>query len=168
MRFDLKPHIGAGSLKLGMTKEEIRSLLGQPEYSSEKSSIEYGDISIPTPAKDGYFENELQITFDNDGKADYIEFYGKDAEHTEVYLNNIDIFRVPAQKLLKEIVTSTRCEFDNEDDEIPYSYVFRSIDLSVWRQLIPEQDEETEVPETDEGKYFWTVGIGIKGYYKKE
>lgn len=169
MRFDLKPHIGAGNLNLGMTRGEIRLLLGEPEYSSEKSIMDYGDFSIPVPAKYGYFENELQITFDDDNKADFIEFYGKDAEHTKVYLNGIDVFKISAIKLLKEISTSTSSKFDDEDDEIPYSYVFRSIDLAVWRQVVPEQDEEKgEVPDTDEGKYFWTIGIGMKGYYKKE
>jgi hypothetical protein len=30
-------------------------------------------------------------------------------------------------------------------------------------------DELTEkISESDEGKYFWTIGIGIKGYYKNE
>lgn len=56
MRFDLEPHVGAGEIKLGMTKNEIRTILGKPEYSTEKSVIEYGDFSIPVPAKDGYFK----------------------------------------------------------------------------------------------------------------
>src|SRR5687767_12420352 len=111
MRFDLKPHIGAGNLNLRMTREELRSILGQPEYSSEKSVLEYGDFSIPIPAKDGYFENELQITFDDDNKADFIEFYGKDAEHTEVYLNDIDVFKIPAPRLIREISETTNSEF---------------------------------------------------------
>jgi hypothetical protein len=53
MRFDLEPHIGAGKIKLGMTRDETRTILGEPEYSSEKSVIDYGDFSMPVPAKDG-------------------------------------------------------------------------------------------------------------------
>lgn len=169
MRFDLKPHTGAGNINLGMTKDEIRSILGQPEYSSKKSVMGYGDFPIPIPAKDGYFKNELQITFDDNNRADFIEFSGKNSEFVKVYLNEVDIFKTPAQLLIQKISDSTNSEFDKEDDEIPYSYVFPSIDLAVWRQVIPEQDEQTEeIPESDEGKYFWTIGIGIKGYYKKE
>lgn len=169
MRFDLIPHTGASNVNLGMTRAEIRSILGEPEYSSEKSIMEYGEFSMPVPAKDGYFGNELQITFDDDNKANFIEFSGKDAAHTEVYLNEIDIFKTPAPRLIKEITESTKAKVDEEEEEIPYSYVFPSIDLAIWRQVIPEMDEEhEEIPDFDEGKYFWTIGIGIKGYYKKE
>lgn len=169
MKFDLKPHIGAGRIKLEMTRQDIRSILGEPEYSAEKSIMDYGDFSIPVPAKDGFFENELQVTFDADGKAEFIEFSGKDAEHTEVYLNGIEVFKISAPKLIDEIIKLTNGEFDKENDEIPYSYVFPSIDLAVWRQVIPELDEENEeIPDFDEGKYFWTIGLGIKGYYRKE
>ena len=94
MRFDLEPHIGAGDLKLGMTREETRAILGKSAYSSEKSVMDYGDFSIPIPAKDGYFKNELQITFDDNGKVDFIEFSGKDSEFVEVYLKDIEVFKI--------------------------------------------------------------------------
>ena len=163
------PHIGAGNLKLGMTREEIQQILGAPEYSSEKSIFDYGDFSLPVPAKYGYYKNELQITFDNDDKADFIEFTGKDSEYVEVYLNDIEIFKTPAPQLIENISKSTNSKIDKDAEEIPYSYIFPSIDLAVWRQVIPEQDEQSEqIPETDEGKYFWTIGIGKEGYYKKE
>ncbi len=169
MRFDLTHHTGARNVKLGMTQEEIQTILGEPLYKSGKSIMDYGDFSLPVSAKIGYFENELQITFDNDNKAEFIEFSGKDAQHTEVYIGEIDVFKVPASRLLKEITDLTGVEFDREEDEIPYSYVFPSLDLAVWRGIIPELDEENEeIPETDEGKYFWTIGIGIKGYYNRE
>ena len=169
MRFDLEPHIGAGVIKLGMTRAETRTVLGKPEYASDKSMMEYGDFTMPVSAKDAYFNNELQITFDDDNKADFIEFSGKDSEFIDVYLKGIKVFETPARQLVKEISNSTNAEFDEEEEEIPYSYVFPSIDLAVWRQVIPEQDEQNEeIPESDEGKYFWTIGIGIKGYYKKE
>ena len=169
MRFDLEPHIGASDLKLGMTREETRALFGKPEYSSEKSVLDYGEFSIPMPAKDGYFKNELQITFDEDNKADLIEFSGKDSEFVSVFIRNIEVFRTPAKVLIQNIADLTNSQFDPGSDEIPYSYVFPSIDLAVWRQIIPEQDEQMEeIPETDEGKYFWTIGIGIKGYYENE
>lgn len=169
MRFDLEPHIGAGEIKLGMTREETRTILGKPEYSSDKSMMKYGDFSMPVPAKDGYFKNELQITFDDNNKVDFIEFSGKDSEFTDVYLKDIEIFKTPAQQLIRDISNSTNSDFEEEEEEIPYSYVFPAIDLAVWRQVIPKQDEQIEeIPESDEGKYFWTIGIGIKGYYKKE
>lgn len=166
MRFDIIPHIGASNLKLGMTRDEVRTLLGIPGYSSEKITMEYDDFSLPLPAKDGYFENELQITFDDDNKIEFIEFSGKDAVHIKVFLNEVEVFKVPAPELVLHIISSTKSDYDKEDEEIPFSYIFPEIDLSVWRPVIPELDEEMgEIPEFDEGKYFSTIGIGIRGYY---
>lgn len=168
MKFDLIPHIGANKIKFGMTRNEIRSILGEPGYSTEKSISEYDDVTIPIPAKDGYFKNELQITFDDYNRINFIEFSGKDRKHLEVSLNGIEVFKLPAPKLIREITKFMKIGFDKEENEIPYSYVFPEIDLAVWRPVIPELDEENEdIHETDEGKYFWTIGIGIKGYYKK-
>lgn len=166
VRFDLIPHIGAGDIKLGMTRNEIRSILGTPDYSSENSKLDYGDITIPVPAKDGYYGNELQIAFDANNRANFLEFTGRGAKHTQVYLNGIDVFKVPAPKLIQEIKASTNVNFDKEEKEIPYSYVFPEIDLALWRQVTPQSDEEIEdIPDSDDGKYFWTIAIGIKGYY---
>tara|TARA_R110001592_G_scaffold341938_2_gene631382 strand:- start:296 stop:805 length:510 start_codon:yes stop_codon:yes gene_type:complete len=169
MKFKIEPHIGAGDLKFGMSRDEIQQILGTPEHTSKQMIMDYGDFSISIPAKDGYFKNELQISFDDNNKANFIEFTGKDSEFTEVFLKDIEVFKTPAFELIQKISNSTSSEFDNEDDEIPYSYVFPSIDLAVWRQVIPKQDEQKEeISESDEGKYFWTIGIGIKGYYEQE
>lgn len=165
IRFDLEPHIGAGDLKLGMTRAESRAVLGTPYASSEKDVMVFGDISIPAPAKDSYFENELQVTFDDDHRVNFMEFCGRQAEHIEVYFNGIDVFKTPAQQLIQEISTATQAHYDEEDEEIPYAYVFPSIDLTVWRDDIPEQEEQQiTILESEEGKYFWTIGIGVKGY----
>lgn len=152
-----------------MTREQIQMILGKPEYSSDKYMMDFGDYSYPVSTKYGYFKNELQITFDDEDRANFIEFSGKNSEYVKVFLNDIEIFKTPAPELIKKIINSTNTDFDKDEEEIPYSYVFPSIDLAVWRQVIPEQDEQTEqIPESDEGKYFWTIGIGEKGYYKKE
>lgn len=168
VRFDLIPHVGAGEVRLGMTRNAIRALLGTPESSSDKSILEFGDLTIPVPAKDGYYNNELQISFDENNRAEFIEFSGRGAKYTKVYLNEVDVFHVPAPILIQEIMDFTNTLFDEGEKEIPYSYVFPDIDLAVWRQVIPQVDEATEeIPDSDDGKYFWTIGIGIKGYYSK-
>lgn len=168
MQFDLIPHTGAGAIHLGMTRQQVRLILGEPETASMKSIFNYGEFSIDVPAKDGYFGNELQIHFDNQDKTEYIEFSGRNAKQTEVFVYGIDVFKTPAPVLIKKISEVSNAEYDSEDDEIPYSYIFPEIDLSVWRQVIPDCDEQRqEVPESDQGKYFWTIGIGSKGYYSK-
>ncbi|MCX2743341.1 hypothetical protein OO013_05660 [Mangrovivirga sp. M17] len=169
MKIEIKPHSGAGKLIFGMTRSEIREVMGKPEYSSEKSTIDYDDFSIPVPAKDGYFSNCIQISYDINNQAEFIEFSGKDEEQITILFYGVDVFNTPAPQLLRHITESTGAEIDMEDEEIPYSYVFPSLDLSLWRQVIPELNEETdEIPDSDEGKYFWTIGIGIKGYYENQ
>lgn len=169
MRFDLEPHIGASNLKFGMTRENIIEILGIPEYSSEKSLMDYGDFSIDLPAKDGFYKNELQVTYDDNNLVDFIEFYGRSAELIEVFIQNINVFKTPVPLLIDKIIAITNSDFDKGNTEIPYSYTFPSLDLAVWRQVIPRQNERTvEIPESDEGKYFWSIGIGKKDYYKSK
>jgi hypothetical protein len=169
MKFELTPHAGAGPVKLGMSRKDIVNILGAPEYSTEKSTLVFQDLTIPIPSKDGYFNNELQITFDENGKADFIEFSGRGAKHTTVCFNGVNVFRTSAPDLLRIINEITKTEYDKDEQEIPYSYVFRDLDLAVWRQVIPDMDESQNIiPESDDGRYFWTIGIGIKGYYNND
>ena len=169
MRFDLIPHVGASIIKLGMSREEIRSTLGKPEHSTEKSVFQFEEVAIQRPAMDGYFNSELQITFDDRGMADFIEFSGRGAKHTKVFLSGVDVFHTPAPDLIRTISAITKTEFDKDEEEMPYTYVFPDVDLGVWRQVVADQyEDENQIPESDDGKYFWTIGIGVKGYYKKE
>lgn len=167
MRFDITPHQGAGKILLGMSREEIISILGPPEVASEKTILEYEDFSIPVPAKIGYFNNELQISFNDNEEAELIEISGRGTTISEVFLNHLDLFNTPAPDLVREICETFDTDFDHEAEEIPYSFIFPTLDLAVWRPVLPEKDElKNEIPEADEGKYFWTVAIGNKGYYQ--
>ena len=167
MKFEIKPHIGTNEISFGMTRNEVHMKLGKPSFSKDKSVFEFNDVVIPEPAKDGYYENELQISYDENECVEFIEFSGKSSEHTKVFWNGIDIFKTPAPQLLKSISALSNANYDEKDNEIPYSYTFNDIDLGLWRSVIPNVDETLmDVPESDEGKYFWTVGIGSIGYYK--
>jgi hypothetical protein len=71
-------------------------------------------------------------------------------------------------QLLDHIIKTTKSDFDTEDKEIPFPYLSRDIDLAVWSQVLPASDEHSsQIPDTDNGKYFRTIGIGIKGYYQE-
>ena len=142
MKFEIKPHIGTNEISFGMTRNEVHMKLGKPGFSKGKSVFEFNDVVIPEPAKDGYYENELQISYDENECVVFIEFSGKSSEHTNA-------------------------NYDEKDNETPYSCTFKNIDLGLWRSVIPEVDETLiDVPESDDGKYFWTVGIGSIGYYQ--
>ena len=92
MKFEIKPHIGANNIEFGMTRDVVRQLLGHPFYSKEKTVFKFQDISIPESAKDGYFENELQIFFDDNHRVEFIEFSGRHSKYIEVFLDGIEIF----------------------------------------------------------------------------
>ena len=167
-RFDLEPHTSAGPIKFGMSRDQIVSILGEPEHVTEKHELNHGAVSIPIPAKFSYFESELQISFNDNEQVNFIEFSGRGAQYNQVFFGGIDVFKTSAPMLIKKI-QAAGSEYDKEEDEIPYSYTFPTIGLGVWRQVVPEIDENTdEVPESDEGKYFWTIGIGAKGYYSED
>ena len=155
--FELIPHVGAGDIRFGMTKKEVISILGEPENYSKKSVFEYEGEQIESPEQLGYFENELQITIDGERGVDFIEFYGKEREKTDVFFKNIDVFSNTATELISKISELTKEKYDSEHTELPYTVIFRNIDLSLWRQMISG----------DEGKYFWAIAIGKKGYYRK-
>ncbi len=70
---------------------------------------------------------------------------------------DIDIFVTPADDVVARIARDTA--FDPNEPEIPYSYVFPELQLSLWRPVIPESDTDAE------GRHFSTIGIGRRGYY---
>jgi hypothetical protein len=56
---------------------------------------------------------------------------------------------------------SRDAEFDMSHPEIPYSYLFRALQLSLWRPIVPESDRNTD------DLYFATIGIGNEGYFDR-
>jgi len=166
LNFEIKLHIGANDITFGMHRNKVWEILGIPETSTEKSNFQFEDINIIESAKDCYWENELQISYNDNLFVNFLEFYGKDSKNTNVSLDGINIFKTPAVNVIKHVVEKYNTYFDNTDEEIPYSYTFKDLDLSFWRQEIPLLDENHfEISESDEGKYFWSFGFGDKNYY---
>jgi len=142
-KLNIKPHVGVGKIRLGMNKIEVNQLLGEP--LSYEEDIEY------------YFNNFLQISYDEKNEVEFIEIFS--SINFDVEYNGIQIFNSTAKEVIEKI-----CEFqkyDENDPELGYSYIFKNIDLSLYRSVVPENDEDKE------GKYFSTIGIGIKGYWEE-
>ena len=67
---------------------------------------------------------------------------------------------------------------DIDVSEKPYCYCFREISIGVWRDTTPEnilksipknvskEEECIWQEELNKAKHFWTIGAGVKGYYK--
>lgn len=168
IRIDIYPRRGINQIEFGMPRSEVQLRLGKPEYTSERSVFEYLEISIPTPARDGYYENEIQIDYDEDNCVEFIGLSGRGAEYTDVYLADLQVFQIKAEDLLKRIVAVTGENFDPNGSEIPCNYTFRGLDLACSRPFGPEtiedgDDEANE--EADDAEFFWSIGIGKEGYF---
>ena len=50
----------------------------------------------------------------------------------------------------------------SEDPEVGYSYIFPSLELSVWRPPLPNNTSDPD------GRCFRTIGVGRKGYYSEK
>jgi hypothetical protein len=124
-----------------MTREEVGRVLGQVSNASGKRNY--------------YFDRGLAVDFGPDGTAEFIECFRD--ERFRVVVFGLDVFGTLADELVQAV--SARYPFDPNDPELGWSYVFRDIDVALWRETKPERKG---VPE---GRSFDSIGVGVKGYY---
>jgi hypothetical protein len=105
---------------------------------------------------DAFHQNAFQVFYGGDQPTvEYIEL-SRGSVIRALY-QDLDVFATPADEVVASV--SRDSAFDATDPEIPYSYLFHGLQLSLWRPVIPESDTDTEV------RYFSTIGIGKRGYY---
>ena len=63
------PHKSIGPVQLGMSRNEVREILGEPSYI-EDAHVKW---EINFPDKDCFFNNAFQISYDANLKAEFIE-----------------------------------------------------------------------------------------------
>jgi hypothetical protein len=139
-RYDIQPHVGVGPIKLGMSKAQVILILGNPRFERNNR---YEFVS-------GFF-----VDFDSSGTVEFIELANSD-EFQAIY-NGVDLHNIRASKVLETIVENDN--FDHSNPELGNSYIFKKLQLSLWRGVIPENDSDTD------GQYFEAVGIGRKNYF---
>jgi hypothetical protein len=138
------PLIGIGPVRLKMTREESRRAMGRPPDPVQKSSAD-GALT------DAYFDSAFQVFFDDRDLVEYIEVSGPGPDIAALYLGK-DAHRTEAAELVKRIVANA--PYDPDDPELGWSYLFPSLELSLWRP-------------TAEEPYFATIGIGRHGYFSQ-
>ena len=144
-KFQVIPLQSLVGVQLGWTKNETYEKIGKPNRSINSTD---------------YYENPyFSIHYDQNNFVEYIEVSNLNSNQYKLILENIDIFNTEAIELIKKLKIKLGINYDESDPEIPYSFIFPDIELSFWRPIIPENEFDSE------GKYFETVGIGIKGYY---
>jgi hypothetical protein len=152
MQFDIKPLVGIGPVRLGMSCEEVRLVMGVEPNVFQKSQNSQ-------QTADAFHNNGFQVFYTGEQPTvEYIEL-SRDCDFS-VFIDGIDVFSMPANELIMNI--TQKSNFDQNDPELGYSYVFPEWELALWRPVVPENDDEND------GRYFSTIGIGIHGYFSEE
>lgn len=147
--YTVQPFVGVGPIRLGMSREEARRAMSEPAKSFRKGTASRYET-------DAFHQNAFQVYYGGDQPiVEYIEL--SRGSVVRALYRGLDVFATPADEVVSSV--SRDSAFDAADPEIPYSYLFRGLQLSLWRPVIPESDSDTE------GRYFSTIGIGGRGYY---
>ena len=145
VKIQIIPFLSAVGLDLGIYRDEVHRKIGKPDNV-------FGKVE--------YYQQDLafSVHYDQEDNVEYIEVSKPDTAVT-ILLEGIDIFNTPVSELIVLIEGKTLKQFNRTEPEIPYSYIFPELELSFWRPTLPEHDLD------EDGKYFETVGVGVKGYY---
>jgi hypothetical protein len=115
--FVILPTVGVGPIRFGMTRAEVRQLIGPHDGESENFRA----------TLDGECLHELNA----DSAVAHVE-------------------RV--------------APLDHDAPEPGYTYVFPTLQLSLWRSVVPDASQDVDDPT---GRTFEAVGVGPKGYFNK-
>ena len=142
MEFKILPHIGIGSVKLGMTKEEVKESVGNKYYFGSNENIDY------------YFENSLQVEFENN-KADFIGISYND--NYIVTYEGENVFDTKAKKIFTLIAENEKLDHEYSSDE----YLFPDQIISLW-----EADTQYDNYESYSREIWAQIGIGSSSYFE--
>jgi hypothetical protein len=138
-----------GPILLGMSREESRSAMGiQPDTFRKADSA---------TLTDAYDHQGFHVYFDKDERVEYIEVF---PSRMPAMYKGVSVFETKADDLVA--VISKDAQYDKDDPELGFSYVFPELELSLWRSMIPESEDDSEY------EYFSSLGIGRKGYYSHD
>jgi hypothetical protein len=138
-KLELRPLFGFGQIKLGDQRNDIHELLGPPNDFNENT--------------DYYSNSSIQIHYSENGVVEFIEL----ASDQNVVWDGISIFSTPVVELVKEL--SKKTEQSTNESEPGYTFTYPKYELCFWRPTQPDEEDPNE------GKYFESVGLGIKGYF---
>lgn len=125
-----------------------------------------------------YWQNELRIDFDENGKVEFIEFLAGINGDIQPEIYGLSAFGADARVLYDLLKNKNNGDID--DSENGYSYLFLNISIGVYRPLTPDGVEEMIKEAENAGEHMdpeeieyemqrathWaTIGIGVKHYY---
>lgn len=145
----VEPFVGVGPVRLGMSRDEVCGAMRQPPRQLRKGA--------PSgPVIDAFHQCAFQVFYTGEqATVEFIEL-SRDGDFRAFY-RELDVFSTPADEVVAFISRDAR--YDEAAREFPYSYIFRGLQLSLWRPVVPESNMENQ------GRYFSTIGVGRKGYF---
>lgn len=146
----VQSHVGVGQILFGMTRDEVRSLMGGLPVTFHRSVAE-------DPAIDAFFQTSFQISYDNDDRVEFIEL-ARDPTLTVLYKGH-DVFMLTAEELVQ--LVSQDAPYDPNDPELGFSYTFLDLDIALWRATVPEDEDDPD------GRFFDSISVGRQGYFGK-
>lgn len=143
--FHVRPLVGVDEIHFGASRAEVFRALGSCTASFKKSP----SSAHPT---DAWLNNGFQVFYSGaEPVVEFIELSG--GAGFEVMLFGQSVFSTEASLLVSLI--KEHALLDSKDPELGCSYIFPSLELSLWRPTI----------QAPEGHFFSTVGIGNHGYF---
>ncbi|MFC4775902.1 hypothetical protein ACFO9Q_03805 [Paenibacillus sp. GCM10023252] len=127
------PGVGIGPLKLGMSRGEAQ------EVFSHNSTLEFYASHMEYDSDDKLIGMEISNPY---GPSSLVLLY-----------NGVDVFKTKAEALVSVIEEAAPYIRDGSS-ESGYGYIFRELQMSVWRPVVDE-----------EHLTFATVAIASPGYY---
>ena len=142
------PLLGVGPVRLGMAREAVLQAMRLPSRPFRKRKSQH--------VTDAFHDAGFQVFYaGEEPQVEYIEL--SRGAGLRALLYEQDVFAVPAEEVAETI--SRQAPYDPKWPEFPYAYIFHSLQLSLWRPVLPSS------PSDAESWYFSTIGIGVKGYY---
>jgi hypothetical protein len=147
MRFDVEPLVGVGPARLGAHRDEVRAAMKEAPESFRKGD---GDRW----GTDGFFESAFTVFYGGEEpRVEFIELHRD--ENVRPFVEGIDVFATPAAELVLRL--DQKCRYDRGGDGC--TYIFHDWELALWRPFAPSD------PDDEDGRYFSTVAIGVRGYF---
>ena len=139
--FEIVPQVGVGSIALGTSRVEVKQCLGEPDFEDDRR---LGSLS------------GFHIYLDDRDTVEFIELY--DSPCFEAWYKGEKIHQLLAKAAVSLVQQDD--DYDRLDPhDVGYSYIFKKLQLSLWRSVIPECEDDPE------GGFFAAVGIGVAGYF---
>ncbi|MGW6918338.1 hypothetical protein ACWGB8_31670 [Kitasatospora sp. NPDC054939] len=151
MDFDLRPPIGVGPLRIGMTRHAAGSAL---DSCRDLSAIADGD----RPGRDILRPSGLTIGIHCEHDTLRAVELGRPSTGADrVLFRGVDVFAFPAVEVVRRVGEHTTVEEDPYDRG---SFIAPDLLLSLWRPYAAD-----DRPDADLGYYFSSVLVARPGYY---